>query len=449
MAVPSVIIPKPFRNMTSEEQTTHLTRIDEYINTSLPYLISRGRSINTSDRDLFHEGLLLLGAFPQYASFCITLQKVRSDYDQYIKSMAHQFDLLIKQLSDQYTVRTHDGQHVVIIQQSQLLRRGRPTQAESDQRRRVELATAHADAISRLTGARVSTPDPAPISDRVSDTSRRHKDNEPSLFDAIVSTSDSESPAPEQHCSGSPSPTSPTPAPEQHCSGSLPPSDVASSTPDAQSSPSLQSLRFWIPILPSDIASDVRSIRDIRAELSSESERAKIIFEQGGEISDIEPHTHRAKQLHTQLMQIYRDVDEYLAYIYVMLTEVNKEWNSIPDKYLKATDECFEKLIGRLKPYAVKMSASSDSWFDNTLASARQAEAARVAKESRDPEKEKEMHKMDAYIRRSDLAHTERHLNKMRDYRNRLADMGADADSLAAYDVFIAAEAKLVAESTK
>ena len=79
--------------------------------------------------------------------------------------------------------------------------------------------------------------------------------------------------------------------------------------------------------------------------------------------------------------------------------------------------------------------------LSDTLAACRKEEELRIARETRDPEKEKEMHKMDAYIRRKDVSASPKRLATMQQYRAKLAEMGADADSLAAYNVFISAVA--------
>ena len=402
-------------SMSADEQTAYIASVNEYINTTLPKLIAAGRSLSTAQIGQFREGLTLLAAFPQYRMFAIRSYSIRSDYDQHIATMAHQYSMLVQHLSDLMTVRTPEGNRVVVLQQTQSLRRGRPTQAESEQRKREEQAAAKANAVAELTGATISTQDAAPIEERESDTSRRKKDEEPDLFDAAVQE---EITLPSASLNSASDKTTPEP----------------SETP-------LPSLREWMHILPDTLASQVRDLKNVRAEMASESEQAKLILEHGGTVADMQEHTQRAKELDRQINDLYADIDQYLGKMYVMLTEVNPEWGKLVAKHQKQTGEPLEKLCAKMKPYAKKLS-EKEGWFDTTLEACRKMEADRVAAETRDPEKEKEMHKMDAYIRRKDLKPSAKRLANMRQYRDKLAEMGADADSLAAYDVFIAAVEK-------
>lgn len=415
-----------YSGMTPDEQTAYIASVKEYVNTSLPQLIAAGRALSAEHIGKFREGLALLAAFPQYRMFAIRSYNIRSDYDQHIATMAHQYKMLVQHLSDLMTVRTPEGQRVVVLQQTQTLRRGRPTQAESEQRKREEQAAAKATAVAALTGATISTQDAAPIEERESDTSRRKKDEEPSLFAAAVQEELS------VHSDFDPSDPSP----------------IQTVTPNSSEATSpLPSLRDWMHILPENLASQVRDLRNVRAEMASESEKAKLILEQGGTIADMQQHTQRAKELDRQINDLYAEIDKFLAENYVMLTEVNPEWGKLAARHMKQTGEPLEKLCARLKPYAKKLS-ETEGWFDKTLDLCRQMDEARIKAETRDPEKEKEMHKMDAYIRRKDVKPSAKRLDTMRQYRAKLSEMGADADSLTAYDVFIAAVEKEVAAKT-
>ena len=397
-----------FDQMSADEQTAHLSQISEYVNVVLPKLIAAGRAISGEQITQFQQGLHLLACFPQYKIYAIRTLAVHHDYHLHIATMAHQFSLLQRRISERYTVRTGDGQHVVVVPQTQSLRRGRPTQQESEQRRRDEQAAARAEVVSRITGAAISTTEAAPLQERSSDTSRRQHDNEPDLFASAINDE--------------------------------------INTPDSSLLPLPSSLKDFIPLLPDQLASRVRSLRDLRASMAHEAETAKLLFEQGEEPAAIQPHTSQAKEYQSQILSLYSDIDGYLAWLYVMLTEVNKDWDGLADKYQKASGECFEKLTARLKPYLVKVlgddKEKADAMFQQILADCQEEEAQRVAAQQRDPEREKEMHKMDAYIRRKDVKPSAKRLETMRQYRTRLADMGADADSLAAYDVFIAAVEK-------
>lgn len=410
-----------FNQLSSANQTAHIAAVNDYVTNTLPALRAKGRSLSSADIKEFHRGLDLLGAFPQYSVFCAQLRGIRGDYPQYIATLEHKFSLLTQQLLQQFTAVTPSGEHVIVLNQTQSLRRGRPTQAESEQRKREEEDAAHADAVSQLTGARISTSDPAPVQERESDTSRR-KDDGPDLFDAAIQTEINENETSEV-------PESSAPINETNHTRVV-----------------MQNLRDWLPILPADIASRVRSLRDVRAEMASEAERAKIIFEQGGTPDQMQPHTQRAKELQREINDLYSDIDLLLGTMYVMLTEVNPDWEGIAAKWFKATGEPLEKLTVRMKPYATKSAEANPEWLEHTIDYCRKKEEQRIASETRDPEKEKEMHKMDAYIRRKDVNASPKRLATMQQYRSKLAEMGADADSLAAYDVFINAVAAEVAK---
>lgn len=421
-----------YASLSPEQQTQFIERINQYVSVSLPHLVECRKRLTKDDMQLFREGIVLLSAFPQFFTYCMTLAEVRFDYDQYIMSLNHQFGLFIHELSNELTVSTTNGQRVIVLSQTQSLRRGRPTQQESEQRKREEQEAAHAEAVSRLLGASISTTEAAPIQERESDTSRRQKDSEPDLFSAAVT---------EQIKSEAPDASSPAPADFDPSD----PSPIQTVTPHSSLLTPSFSLKDLIPFLTAELAARVRSVRDLRAERAHESETAKLLLEQGGSIADMQPHTQRAKELDREINDIYAEVDNQLSWLYVMLTEVNPEWKNVSAKYQKATGECFERLTAVLKPYLLKVVGDGedrDARFNAILENCKKAEQARIAAETRDPAKEKEMHKMDAYIRRKDVKPSAKRLATMQQYRDKLAEMGADADALAAYDVFITAVEK-------
>lgn len=419
-------LPKPYALMTADEQTDHIEQINAYVTTTLPALRAKGRALGRKDIDEFHRGLRLIGAFPQYAVFSVRLMAVHADYDQYIASLEHQYRLLVEQLKQEHTYRMPSGQPVIVLPQSQSLRRGRPTQAESEQRKREEQAAAHAEAMSRLTGAKISTTEAAPIQERDSDTSRRKKDEEPDLFDAAIA-----------EAVNAATPSSPE----------APGSEASFSTTAPSQPLQLASLRDWYFLLSDSLVARLKAERDLRSELTHESETAKLKFEQGATVDDIAPHTQRVKELTSDINDMHHRVDHELATLYIMLTQVNRDWCGYVEKYAKQQQGTAEQLIARLKPYCDKLTHNNPDFVATTLARCKNMEEERIRRETRDPEKEKELHKMDAYIRRKDLKPSAKRLETMRQYRARLAEMGAEADSLIAYDVFIEAVAKEVAES--
>lgn len=410
---------KKYNQMSSDEKTDVVIRVADYVENVLPLLVSAGRSIGKEEIEDFKNGIFLLSMFPQYNSFCMQADRIRSDYHQYIGRMKYLFGLLKASIASEMTVKAPNGESVIILQQSQTLRRGRPTASESEQLKKNKEEAARAAAISRLTGNRITTSEPAPIQERESDTHRRKRDEEPTLFDSAFGADTTSS--------------------EYESSQAL-----YSDSIDSSQLPRLRSL-MWL--MPDPLVVKVKSLRDLYAERSTESEKAKLMFEQGTSSADMVSHTHRTKELNTIITDIFIEVDKHIAFMYVMLTDVNDNWCNVRTKYnnsIGAKDNSsFVACVNALKPYVLKVSGCTDSidknceWYSNTLSKCKRLEAERIARETKDPEKDAEMHKMDAYIRRKDVKATEARLKKMKDYRAKLSEMGADADSLAAYDVFI------------
>ena len=431
-------MPKPYALMTSDEKTAHIESINDYVTTTLPALRAKGRALGRKDIDEFHRGLRLIGAFPQYAVFSVRLMAIRVDYDQYIASLEHQFRLLIEQLKQEHTYRMPSGQPVIVLPQAQSLRRGRPTQAESERRKREEQAAAHAEAMSRLTGAQISTTEAAPIQERDSDTSRRKKDDEPDLFDAAIAAAVSEAANGDKDADDAKD--------AKDLNSSNPSNSSNSSNPSPAAAP-LLALRDWYFLLSDSLVARLKTERDLRSEMTHESETAKIKFEQGATVDEIAPHTMRVKELGNEINDIHHRVDRELAQLYIMLTQVNADWGGYVEKYAKQQQGTREQLIARLKPYCDKLTQAIPDYVTATLARCKAMEEERIRRETRDPEKEKRLHTIDAYIRRKDVNATEKRLAKMREYRVEAEQLGAEPDSLTAYDVFIETCAKILSEA--
>lgn len=408
-------LPKPYALMTADEQTAHIVQVNAFVTETLPALRAKGRALNRKDIEEFHRGLRIIGAFPQYAVYSVRLLSVQADYDQYISSLEHQYRLLIEQLKQENTFLMPGGNPVIVLPQTQSLRRGRPTQAESEQRKREEQAAAHAEAMSRLTGAQISTTEAAPIQERASDTSRRKKDEEPDLFDAAINEA------------------------------------VNGDTPDTYSSSAapLPMLRDWYFLLSDNLVSRLKTERDLRSEMTHESETAKIKFEQGATVDDIAPHTQRVKELSAEINDMHQRVDYELAQLYIMLTQVNADWDGYVEKYVKQQQGTRDQLIAKLKPYCDKLTQSIPDFAANALTRCKAMEEERIRCETRDPEKEKRLHTIDAYIRRKDVNPSDKRLAKMREYRAEAEQLGADPDSLAVYDVFIESVAKALSAANE
>lgn len=400
--------PKQYPHLSADEQIAVINRVNEYVNTALPHLISIGRTFKKEDVALYEKGIDLLDVFPAYGSFCAMSRNATSDYDQRVGRMNYLFGLLVKKLANEMSARTPSGENVIVMPQAQQLRRGRPTDEESQRRQQQQQAEARAQALAQLTGQRIAASDAAPIDDsRPTDTHRR-KEQEPDLFSAAI---------------------------EAEAAAPVPSASPEGSTPVPLST--LQELAF---LMPDDLARGIRNVRELRAERAAEHATATALALDGTSTAeDRRPHTQRIKAIDDELAAIYQGVDQSCAYLYTMFKEVNPDWGNYASKYEQLGG--LTALLTRLKPYYDKVTTLNPKLAEALLAQCRKDEAARVAAETRDPEKEKEMHKMDAYIRRKDVNASPKRLATMQQYRARLAEMGADKDALIAYDVFINAVA--------
>lgn len=446
-----------YQQLSSDEQTALIHQIAEYRNTVLPRLVAYGKTVPQAEIPAIIQGADYLAYWPQYASFADKAHHATSSLHRIVYSLQYLMGILSDELSAEMTVNTPDGRRVIVLSQSQTLRRGRPTAAESEQRRRDEEAAARAQALAHLTGHAISTSDAAPVdTSRPSDTSRRKQDTEPDLFAAAVAEAVHSSSAESDKSDNAEQRASvDNPDDSSHSSySSSIEAPVLASTFDLDPSSTLPRLRELRWAMSDILSTSVSELRDLYAVRATESNAAKNLLQQGASIAEMSGHTQAAKVAERRIVHILREVDAQMAWLYVMLTEVNRKWdNNILERRSSQLGIHSDKLISMLRPYALKAAGRTGAvdsvtlksdWFDKTLDSCRKANDAAIAAATRDPEREKEFHRMDAYIRRKDGKPTEARLQKMREYRDRLREMGADEDSLAAYEVFINAVASSI-----
>lgn len=405
---------KTYDRLSHDEQIDVISKVTDFMHTALPKLIACGRVFQEADKQSFKAGIHLLSYFVQCRPFCMEAEKIRSNFDQYTNRMAYLFDIVKTQLAAEMNVLAVGGQQMIVLPQQQTLRRGRPTAAESEQREVEKRTAQRAEALSKLTGAKVASPAPAAMEERPSDTSRR-KAEEPDLFDAAIAEEIEN--LSEHSPLSKPSQPSPLSEPSQ-------PSDPVF----------LKSPREWFFMLPDDIANDVKALKDNMAARSIEAEKAKSLAESGASESEIGVHTMAARDINEKISDTYENLDSYLGLMYVMLTKVNKEWGRFAEKYAKHGG--YDVLVNDLKPYWEKM-MREPNWNDWSLKTAQKWEDDRIAAETRDPELEKEIHKIKAYFSRKDVNSTQKRLETLIKYYDRAVELSLDADTLAGFQVII------------
>lgn len=410
---------KYYNNMSHDEQVAVIGRLADYRQKSVPKLQAAGRFFNPSMRNLFFEGVRLLDVFPQFHAFCTEALAIKSNFDQYANRMMYLMNIISDQLASSMAVRTPSGEQVIVMAQSQILRRGRPTAAESERRRQERQQSERANVISRLSGARIITQAPAPLdTSRPTDTSRRKKKpQDPDLFSSVL--------AADFYAT--------------HPSVSSMPSSSYRSVPSASVSPDpidiQKSLREWVWILPDAVAQQVKSLRDTRAEIAASSEKAKSLFEQGASTDEIAAAARHAKELNRQVSDLYAEVDVQLATAYLMLTKVNREYGRWAERYAKHGG--YDVLVSDLRPYYDKVVNAQPVQAVHLLEKARSLEAERVARETRDPVKEKRIHAIKSYFTRKDGRPTPERLQGLLDRYKEAVELGVDADTLAGFKVYI------------
>ena len=401
------LLPPVYRSLSAPEQNKIIERISAYRRSSV-YLSPIPRFLSAEQQQFVREGAHILLHFPNCIQSVQPILSRSSLSDRDAKRVFYLIEMISKELASEMAVTTPSGDNVILLSQSQALRRGRPTTQESEQRRAEQQQRARAEALSNLTGNPIVQPEPAAVdNNRPTDTSRRR--TEPDLFSSAVSSaidSASSAPVPEASPSGSPS-------------------------------ESLKALREWAWILPADLQANVKAMRDMRSRLASHSEQAKLLLEQGARQADIAEHTLAASRINEEIAATYEGIDRHLAVMYIMLSGVNAEYGNYAERYAERGG--LPALLADLKPYYDKLTVC-DGGADNAvnlLAKARRLEEARIARETRDPEKEKRIHAIKAYFTRKDVKASAARLEKLRAYFEEAKQLSIDDDTLSVFQLII------------
>lgn len=414
---------KNYRQMTNDEQIEVIKQVADYIHTDLPKLQSLGMAFDAEAQNTFFRGVKILSVFESCRSFCAQTSNLCANWDQYTNRMAYLFNIVKKRIASEMQIENR-GQKVIVLPQSQSLRRGRPTEYESRQREKDRQLAERAQAISLLTGAKLATQESAPIdTNRPTDTSRR-KEGEQDLFgsaiEAEISSTEETQTSDSSLCSVK--------------------DDSSNKEQDTTSVPTLKSLREWIWLMPSTMADKVKNLRDTIGQRDYEAQQAKMMAERGESETEIQMHTIAARDINMDIRDLYADIDDLLGLYYVMLTKVNKDYGKLAVKYEKHGG--YDVLVNDLLPYYTKMSESKEGWADNALIRAQAMEAKRVADETKNPDIEKEIHKIKAYFKRTDMKISAKRLNVLKDYLVRAEELGIDADTIEGFKVIIETESE-------
>lgn len=404
---------KNYRQMTHDEQIAVIKKVAEYVHTDLPKLQALGVAFDEEAKKTFFRGVDILSNFSNCRSFCTKCGNVRSNWDQYTNRMSYLFGIVRKRIAEEMQVSSR-GEQVIVLPQTQSLRRGRPTEEESRQREKERQVAERAQAIASLTGARLATQEAAPVdTSRQSDTSRR-KEEELDLFGSAI---EAETSVPSAEPGNTEKATVPTiPAAEE----------------------TKRPLRDWIFMMPDNMAEEVRNLRDTIGRRDYEAQQAKLMAERGDSEADIKEHTTAARDINMSLRDLYASIDDLLGLYYVMLTKVNKDFGKFAAKYEKQGG--YDSLVNDLLPYYEKMTSSNANWAEEALNRAKAMEAKRIEDETRNPELEKEIHKIKAYFKRTDMKVSKKRLDTLNNYLARARELGIDEDTLAGFEVIIQAE---------
>ena len=394
---------KDYNALSHDEQIDVIEQLAEFLNQDAKVLRSAGRFFNDEQKELYFKGVAILAYFPQCRMFYNVAKNASGNYDQYANTLMHQLTLMSNEIASAMQVSTINGETAIYAGQSQSLRRGRPTAAESEQREKEKKANEKAQAIARMTGMKIATTESMPVAERESDTSRRKKEEE-NLFDAAVAEQVKTNDAGEDN---------------------VPQFDKSE----------LKALREYNFMYPESLGIQVKSVKDLRAEQAHHWEKAKLLMETGADEWEIAEHTEKAKALNDKLVRIFAEFDKTLALYYVMLTKVNKDYGKFAQKYEK--NGGYDVLVSNLQPYYYKLIGEDRQNEEILLERAKVLEEKRKAEEERDPEVEKELHKIRTYFSRKDVMMSQERLNEMRVRRQRAEELGVDSDTLAGYDTVI------------
>lgn len=428
--------PKTYALLSSEEQNRIILRLAE-LRQLRQHLTPMPKFLTREQQQYVRDAATLLQHFPNCLSNVMPIIQASVINARHANRVLYLLDYMADKVSSELTVVTHSGERVILLDQQQSLRRGRPTAEESEQRQRERQQKARAEAISKLTGRRIAQPEAASIdTTRPTDTSRRKQ--EPDLFSQAVTTAI-------EDASADSSPIIP---------------NSSFLTPNSST---LHSLREWSWLLPDHLAAGVKTLRDLRTQHASHSEQAKLLMEQGAKSEAIAEHTQAAAAINDKIAKLYADIDLHLATMYCMLSEVNPSYMNAADHY---TDRGgLKALLADLQPYYNKLTASatvpsadfgtqapvpdaspSGSSADNStfltprfslLSRANKLNDAWLAATTRDPERDKRVHTIKAYFSRKDVSATPARLEKLRAYRNEAETLKVDADTLASMDLII------------
>lgn len=295
---------KLYQQMTTAEQLEYITDLSKFAKEKLPRLEKLGDAWEQADRKDFETGLQLISAFGFARDYC-SQSLFYGDYNRRVSRISYYLNRIKKEIAKGNALKGADGETLAFVPAlKQVRHRGRPTKEEKAQMEaekanegEMSLASQKALAIANLLGLG---------SNIVTEVQQREKTDAEKVAEVKQKQSDSATTS---------SPTS---------SSQLDLFTQIGKTMDQEKG---QDMSYRLPLqqikcyLSPDLAAKVDQVRELRASFASNSERAKLLAEQGAKSEDIAPYAQVAHDLNDKIENIYAAVDKELAMVYGRLRD--------------------------------------------------------------------------------------------------------------------------------
>lgn len=281
---------KLYQQMTTAEQLEYITDLSKFAQEKLPRLEKLGDAWEQADRKDFETGIQLISAFGFARDYC-SQSLFYGDYNRRVSRISYYLNRIKKEVAKGNALKGVDGETLAFVPAlKQVRHRGRPTKEEKAQMEaekanegEMSLANQKAFAIANLLGLGSNIVTEVQQREKTTaTTSSPTSSSQLDLFTQIGKTMDQEK--------------------GQDMNYRLP----------------LQQIKCY---LSPDLAAKVDQVRELRASFASNSERAKLLAEQGAKSEDIAPYAQEAHDLNDKIENIYAAVDKELAMVYGRLRD--------------------------------------------------------------------------------------------------------------------------------
>ena len=389
---------KKYKEMSAEERVNWLNDFTTFANAKFPVLKTIEGSWNAAQMKTFEEGLQLIKAFPKYRGF-VNERLVWKDYSSSMGRLGRFLKNIKEEISRGFVMNGVDGEQVVYVPTANIeKKRGRPTREEAAAaaaaQEEIRLQEEQARLIAELNGA---TPMEKSVAreknnEELLEEKRKVEEKTPNLF-----------------------------ANFERAQAITSPVDMILS----QSRPHLHQIAF---LFSAALAVEVAGVRDIRTELSSCAERAKLLAEQGKSDKEISEYSLRAAQLTSRLEEIYRAVDRQLARLYILMPmdeTLDGHRDAVVAHQISDAD-----LIGILKPYYDKCKQEYPNYEKEVIAEFEANRPEVIAQKKAEAERKKEVAALRKYIMREDKKASETRVKGIEQRIERLKELGEDTSEM-------------------